>query len=197
MPRASTVALLVASFLIGSSQAQRAGGTFHGNAAGPRFAGQHGFLPRGNVFPGGRHGLPRHFRPAYPYDSGSFFLPYFEPLDDEYPAEAETPAPVAPAVLPWTEEVPHAKPLVIEVPGAANATAAKVLPPTVFVLANGERMETRRFVLTASNLSVSIDRKERTVPVEMLDIDATVAANRERGIDLRIPLDRNEISLSF
>jgi hypothetical protein len=31
----------------------------------------------------------------------------------------------------------------------------------------------------------------------MLDIDATVTANRERGIDLRIPADRNEISLSF
>jgi hypothetical protein len=52
-------------------------------------------------------------------------------------------------------------------------------------------------VLTASALSVGVDRHERTIPVDMLDIDATVAANRERGIDLRVPADRNEIFLTF
>jgi hypothetical protein len=64
-------------------------------------------------------------------------------------------------------------------------------------LANGERLESRRFVLTANLLSVSIDRQHRSVPLELLDIDATIAANHERGIDLRIPDDRNEISLRF
>jgi hypothetical protein len=52
-------------------------------------------------------------------------------------------------------------------------------------------------VLTASNLSLSIGRQERTVPLDVLDIDATIAANHVRGIDLRIPESRNEISLSF
>ena len=65
------------------------------------------------------------------------------------------------------------------------------------MLANGERLETQRFVLTASNLSFSIDRQQPTVPFEMLDINATISANHERGIDLRIPADPNEISLSF
>jgi hypothetical protein len=46
-------------------------------------------------------------------------------------------------------------------------------------------------------LSFSVDRQQRVVPFDMLDIDATVSANHERGIDLRIPVDRNEISLSF
>jgi len=64
-------------------------------------------------------------------------------------------------------------------------------------MSNGERLETRRFVLTASLLSVSIDRQQRTVPLDMLDINATITTNHERGIDLRIPDDRNEISLSF
>jgi hypothetical protein len=91
--------------------------------------------------------------------------------------------------------VPKAK--VIEIPGAANSTATKMLPPTIFILANGERLETRRYVLTASNLSVSIDRQQRTVPRDLLDINAIITANHERGIDLRIPADRNEISLSF
>ena len=72
-----------------------------------------------------------------------------------------------------------------------------MLPPTIFILANGERLETRRFLLTASNLSFSIGRQQRTIPLDRLDLDATIAANHERGIDLRIPADRNEISLSF
>jgi hypothetical protein len=58
-------------------------------------------------------------------------------------------------------------------------------------------VETRRFLLTASVLSFSVDRQQRVVPIDMLDIDATVSANHERGIDLRIPVYRNEISLSF
>ncbi|MGA7927600.1 MAG: hypothetical protein WCA20_16615 [Candidatus Sulfotelmatobacter sp.] len=52
-------------------------------------------------------------------------------------------------------------------------------------------------MITASLLSVSIDRRHRTVPLELLDVNATITTNHERGIDLRIPDDRNEISLSF
>jgi hypothetical protein len=44
---------------------------------------------------------------------------------------------------------------------------------------------------------LSVDRRLRIVPFDKLDIDATISANRERGIDLRIPADRNEISLGF
>jgi hypothetical protein len=75
--------------------------------------------------------------------------------------------------------------------------AAKELPPTIFILANGERLETKRFVLTASLLTVRIGRQQRTIPLQMLNIDATVTTNHERGIDLQVPDDRNEISLSF
>ena len=92
--------------------------------------------------------------------------------------------------------IPNAQ--VIEVPAFANSNTPKVLPPpAIFILANGERLESRRFVLTASLLSVSIDREHRNLPLAALDLNATVAANRERGIDLRIPDDRNEISLGF
>ena len=107
---------------------------------------------------------------------------------------AEAPAPsvvVRPTVAP---PIPRAQ--VIEIPGNKNAIV-RVLPPTIFVLASGERLEARRYVLTASNLSLSIGRQERIVPLDVLDIDATVAANHVRGIDLRIPESRNEISLSF
>jgi len=103
---------------------------------------------------------------------------------------------MAPVVVQRTPETPVPKAQVIEIPGVANPNA-KGLPPTIFILANGERLETRRFVLTASLLSVSIDRQQRTIPFDLLDINATITANHERGIDLRMPGDRNEISISF
>ena len=67
----------------------------------------------------------------------------------------------------------------------------------MFILTNGERFEAQRYLLTRDNLYVTVDRQQRTIPLSMLDINATVAADRERGISLRIPADRNEISLSF
>ena len=141
-------------------------------------------------------------------NGASIFVPYFpydEPFGYEQPyAEAVPNEPVAPTgMLPPDDRQSRApepsvpKAQVIEIPAVANSTAAKMLPPTLFILANGERLETRRFVLTASHLSVSIDRQQRTVPLDLLDINATITANHERGIDLRVPLDRNEISLSF
>ena len=205
MPRAVLFALLVASFLTGSLQAQRAGGTPQGHAAGvgvrSGFAGQrgvlNGFHPRSGAFP--RSGFsPRRFHSRPSNNFGSVFVPYFDPFEYEEPyAEAETAAPEPPVVVSRAPDTPPAKPQVIEVPGAANATAAKTLPPTIFILANGERLEARRFMLTTRSLSVSIDRKERTIPLDMIDLNATLAANHERGIDLRIPDDQNEISLSF
>jgi len=120
-------------------------------------------------------------------------------VEEQSDAEGNETSPPSAILHPyeWISEPRAHKPLVIEIPGAANLAAAKIVPPTIFVLANGERLETRRFVLTASNLSISINRQQRTVPFDMLDINATVTANHERGIDLRIPADRSEISLSF
>ena len=85
----------------------------------------------------------------------------------------------------------------IEVRRQNNSPAAKPAPPTIFILTNAERLETRRFVLTVSNLSISVYHQRRVIPIDLLDIDATVIANRERGIDLRIPVGPSEISLSF
>jgi len=199
MPRAALLALLIASILAGSLQAQRATATFHGSAA--RVSIRSGFV--------GLRGFSNRFfstRPHPRYDSfGSFLVPYDEPFGYEQPdAEGMAEGVVSPVVIlqayerqPREPEPPAPKALVIEIPSVGGSTAAKILPPTVFILANGERLEARRFVLTVSNLSVSIDRQQRTVPMDMLDINATISANHERGIDLRIPAERSEISLSF
>jgi hypothetical protein len=92
-------------------------------------------------------------------------------------------------------EVPAPK--VIELPGTADSAASKPLPQAMFILTNGERIEAQTYLLTHDKLHVTVDRQQRTIPISMLDINATIAANRERGINLRIPADRNEISLSF
>lgn len=89
------------------------------------------------------------------------------------------------------------KPLLIEIPSVGSLPEVEVLPPTVFVLKDGQRLEARRFVLLASNLSLTIDRHQRTVPIETLDTSETTIANHDRGIDLRIPADPNETSVSF
>jgi hypothetical protein len=208
MPRAALFTLLAASILAGSLQAQRTGATFHGNAAGlparSGFVGQRGFP---NRFVPKRGMFPSHFQHRQD-GAGSILVPYFpydQPFGYEQPyAEAVKNEPVSRAGTLQPDDrqsrapepsVPKAQ--IIEIPGVANSTAAKMLPPALFILANGERLETRRFVLTASHLSVSIDRQQRTVPLDMLDINATITANHERGVDLRVPFDRNEISLSF
>jgi hypothetical protein len=200
MPRAVLVALLVACFVDSALQAQRAGATLHGGRA-YRSAVRSGFIGQGDS---------NRFSPRHSYlrreSSVSDFAPYYLPLDeslgDAQPDAAGVPeGPLPPVVIlerRSREPEPRApKPLVIEIPGVANSKTAKMSPPTLFILATGERLETRRFVLTASTLSVSIDRQQRTIPIAMLDLDATSIANRERGIDLRIPADRTEISLSF
>jgi hypothetical protein len=52
-------------------------------------------------------------------------------------------------------------------------------------------------MLTADSLHVEIGRQQRTILIGEVDLDATIAANRERGIDLQIPTDRNHILLGF
>jgi hypothetical protein len=203
MPRAVLLALLVICFVAGALQAQRAGAIHHGSQA-VRPSVRSGFVGQRD----GNRLSPRHF--YLRRESGvSDLAPYYLPLEESFgdtQAEAEgmTEGSLPPVVIlqsyerPSDEPKPAApKPLVIEVPGAANSTPAKMSPQTLFILATGERLETRRFVLTASVLSVSIDRQQRTIPLELLDLDATILANHERGVDLRIPADRTEISLSF
>jgi len=182
MLRVGLATLLAACLLSGCLQAQRMG--VHAGAGGHR-----GGAYRPAASQGFRHShTPRN-------GAGSYFLPYGESFDDEPDAEAANSS-APPLLIPRAAAPRLSTPQVIEIPSVSNSPA-KELPPAVFILASGERLEARRFVLTASNLSVSIDHRQRNVPLDLLDLDATLAANHGRGIDLRIPDDRNEISLSF
>jgi len=172
MQRAALSALLVASVLFaGNLQARRGGGTFRGGAAGH----SHFHISR---------------------NSNAILVPLWY---DE-PSESESP----PFIIvqpdksePATRKIPAVSSQIIEVPGTASLAASKPSPPAIFILRNGERFEARRYLLTHDNLSLTVDRRQRTIPLAMLDLDAAVAANRERGIDLRIPADQSEISVGF
>jgi hypothetical protein len=201
MLRAALLALLVASILDGCLHAQRVSAGFHGGGSPARLYGRAGFAGHrvfpNRLYPGGLH--------LHHGSFGSGLFPFDEPFgyaqtDAEAAAEEAMPL----AAIPRSDERPPrepepraSRPLVIEIPAAGNSGTAKLSPPAIFILADGERVETRRFLLTASVLTLSVDRRQRAVPFDMLDINATISANRERGIDLRIPDDRNEISLGF
>ena len=69
--------------------------------------------------------------------------------------------------------------------------------PAVFVLSNGERVEAANYLLTVDSLRIEDEGKERTIPMSSLNLDATVAANHERGVNVKIPTDKTQIMLSF
>ena len=195
MVRAALVALLLAFLLTPSLEAQRARAGFRGfsKVPGPStHLGQRGLS---------NSRIPWHFH--HRDRPGVFFSPYFLPEDETYWSEEPGPQPAAAEPTPRAfyaspeRERPLAVAQIIEIPGAANQKQMNLPLPAIFVLANGERLETQRFVLTVSSLSVNLDRRERVIPLEAIDLGATTAANRERGINLRIPADRNEILLSF
>ena len=216
MLRAALFTLLAASVLITPGFAQHGGGGHGGggHAGGGHISGSHtagvpGRSGFGGHRGGGRLGSRRFTGDRAAWNNygygGIGDYPYFLP-DDGYDGQyEEAPADSAPAPQPVVEqrirERRPVKPLppaqVIEIPHAASFAVPKALPPTVFILTSGERLESERFVLTANSLSISVQRTPRTIPLDLLNIDATLAANRDRGIDLRIPNDRNEISLRF
>jgi hypothetical protein len=80
---------------------------------------------------------------------------------------------------------------------AKDLAPAKPTPPAVFILANGQRLESSKYVLTADSLKVGEDDKQQTIPLTQLNVNATLAANHERGIDLKIPTSRTQMMLSF
>lgn len=142
------------------------------------------------------------YHPQERYGSGAF--PYFLPdYETGWPEEEErSPEPDRAPLISLHDETARepAPPLpaqVIVIPNPSKSAETKPLPATVFLLTNGERLETRRYLLTANSVSLTLHGNQRTIPLQMLDLDATIAANRDRGIDLRIPNDRGEIALRF
>ena len=135
-----------------------------------------------------------------PYWDYVNFPPNDVPYDQEGPgqgyAENQSSRPMV-VVRDRQPATPVQSPKLVEISLPNDSAAVKPLPPALFVLTNGEKLESRRYVLSANSLQVDINRKQRTIPISELNVDATIAANQQRGIDLSFPQDRNSLFLGF
>jgi len=125
---------------------------------------------------------------------------YDEPYDGEEAGPPEESGP--PLMPPMMGPRPTARrvtagPKITEVPGTAEAAAVAPALPAEFILTSGERIEARQYLVTYNQVQLTVDRQPRTIPLSMLDVNATLAADRQRGIDLHIPSGQNEVSLGF
>jgi hypothetical protein len=174
------------------------------SSGGVRISGGHGTRT------GPSHGVARpragvHRRNGF----GTAWLPWYSPYwdDDDYFGEqysdqraVETTAPqvvVVEAKDSRPPAPPPEPPKLVEVTTSKDTPIAKRQPPTAFILTDGERLESRYYILTAKHLTIEVARQQRTVPISALDLDATIAANHEREIELTIPRDSSLVFMGF
>ena len=207
-----TAALLFlsASMLPAQKMGGGAAGGGHVGGGGAHFNGGHasggngsrgtfnnGFRRRGG-YPGYGYG---YYWPVYGgyWDSSWDFNDF---NSDEQPpyqqqSNASTPVVIMQNSAPQAAYRPGVSPKLQDVPQDGPATAAKNSPPALFVLSSGERIETDRYLLSATSVNVDVNRQQRTIPLSDVNIDATLAANHQRGLDLNIPHDSSSIVLGF
>lgn len=152
-------------------------------------------------------GLPHAGRPGcctsgHGFPHGHFVLPFYpfwyedESTTSSSNISATTPTP-APLSIPMQSLPAPAKAQVIEVPESNAQAAANPQPSTIFVLKDGTRIYTRRYLLTIEALTFHLGQQEHRFPFSALDVNATLLANREQGLELRIPADPGEVILGF
>ncbi len=134
----------------------------------------------------------------------------FSYYDDFYatrPVEiVEQPAPTPVVVLrderppaATSTPTPAPDPKLIEVPVSTvfiGGPAKNI--PAVFILADGRHLEASNFTITDSLLTIKEPhRPAQQIPLSDLNIESTVSANHDRGIDLQFPESKSEILISF
>jgi hypothetical protein len=81
--------------------------------------------------------------------------------------------------------------------GEEAQTAPAPSAGAVFILSNGERLESSDYMLTFDSLRLVQNGVQRTIPMSAVNVEATLAANKERGINLKIPRNKSQVVLSF
>jgi hypothetical protein len=162
-----------------------------------------------NGFFPGRFGGRHHDGFGYGgYGYGDVWLPWdFADWDEDYfgwePRYQQPAAPTSPQVIVLQSKegaapaLPPQSPKLIEVPYSKEDPVARQQPATLFVLKNGQRLESHDYFLTVQSLQIEVGGQRRTIPVNPLDLDATIAANQDRGIEVVIPPDRNTVFVGF
>lgn len=218
--RWQTVVLLAGLMLAAPLHGQRMGGGMRGvgiSGGGFSFGSRPGF-------PGGRFGRNFRFRHFNNFGGwGAFWIPWDYPWDywdlpsfrddwygnrgkdspqsnESYDGPAQNGS-TPPVIIVRSDQPaptrPSEPPKIIEVPADNESSPLATKPPTLFVLANGTRLEARRYLLSANSLQIDLDDARRTIPIRELDLKETIAANRERGIEIKVPRGTTEIFLGF
>jgi len=218
MPWRPIAMVLIVAMLAAGCHGKRASGGMHGGAMpgggqSPSFGGHPGFA---NTPFRGNFGFS-HFRNFGGY--GADWIPWADPWNCWYwsldahgnwcgdsPQTSESYASSAqnsfatPVIIeksaPAAPVLPPEPPKMIEVP-TGKETPSQPGPPTLFVLANGDRLEARRYMLTADFVDIEVGGQRRKLPMSQLNIQQTIAANHERRIEIKIPHDTSEVFLGF
>jgi hypothetical protein len=98
--------------------------------------------------------------------------PDYGPLPPE--AAANTPSPFRPTYQ-----------------GQIEAAPVHLQPPTTLIFKDGRRpVEVHNYALTDRTLYALDGDSRREIPLSLLDVPATVEANRKAGIDFALPISR-------
>jgi thiol-disulfide isomerase/thioredoxin len=88
----------------------------------------------------------------------------------------------------------------VTVPGVGGGTSAvpsKPQPKTIFILVSGEQLECDRYTILAGYVDVTVGDQQRRIQLSALDTKKTIAMNRQRGVDLKLPTNNREVVLGF
>ncbi|HZR67222.1 MAG TPA: hypothetical protein VFA85_18930 [Terriglobales bacterium] len=161
----------------------------------------------------------RPFFPATYYPIPYFYSDLYDPYEIEYSAPEPPPRP-EPIIQVKTEPIPD--PVLLELHGdqwvkvpsfsmasdhalakgtsAKEAAARQPLPPAVLVFRDGHREEITSYSIIGDSIHAKSDywttgSWNRTIPVAALNIPATLAQNRDRGVNFELPSSPDEIMI--
>ncbi len=83
------------------------------------------------------------------------------------------------------------------VSGGQSSLPKKPIPKTIFVLMNGEQLESNHYVIGGGFVDVTVAGEQRRIAFTSLDTRKTIALNHAHGVDLKFPTSKNEVFLGF
>src|SRR5207248_4500547 len=75
---------------------------------------------------------------------------------------------------------------------AASITPMAPEPPTILVFKDGHKLEIGNYAIVGETLyNMSGDYRSFKIALASLDLDATIKANEERGLEFHLPVKKN------
>lgn len=81
--------------------------------------------------------------------------------------------------------------------GGQSFLPKKPIPKTIFVLTNGEQLESNHYVIGSGFVDLTVAGEQRHIALASLDTKKTIALNHQHGVDLKLPTSKNEVFLGF